>query len=105
MENIVPNNSSIVSCVSLAAETCLVGPFLAMDVSSDSTIPAFRRYVIMYFYGVERKHRDNFKFSFMSLLVYWLRRCTKEKAAVSSGMAVTSYRTIWRYNPEDHSLV
>jgi hypothetical protein len=55
---------SIVTCVFVAAGTCLPSRFLAMDVSSDITIPAFRRHVtlwlILYFYYSEINH-DHYK--------------------------------------------
>jgi hypothetical protein len=44
-EDIVPNNSSIVACVSGAAENYLPSGCLAIDVSSGSTIPVFRHHV------------------------------------------------------------
>jgi hypothetical protein len=44
---IIPNNSSIVASVSVAAETCLPSCCLAIDVSSVSTIPNFRHHVTM----------------------------------------------------------
>jgi hypothetical protein len=45
IENIVPNNSSSVACISVAAETCLQTRYLSMNVFSGNTIPAFRRHV------------------------------------------------------------
>jgi hypothetical protein len=50
-ENILPNNSAIFGCVSVAAETCLPSRCLATDVSSGSTIPAFRRHVTILWNG------------------------------------------------------
>jgi hypothetical protein len=47
-ENTISKNSSIVACVFVATGTCLTSCCLAMDVSSDSTIPAFRRHVTIY---------------------------------------------------------
>jgi hypothetical protein len=38
-ENIVYNNTSIVACVFVAAETCLLSHYLVMNVCSGSTIP------------------------------------------------------------------
>jgi hypothetical protein len=55
IENIVPNNSSIVACVSVAAETFSPIRCLAMDVSSGSTIPAFRRHVTVLSYCILSK--------------------------------------------------
>jgi hypothetical protein len=50
-ENTVSNNFSIVACVFVAAGTCLPSRCLAMDVSYGSTIPAFRRHVIVCYSG------------------------------------------------------
>jgi hypothetical protein len=50
IESIVLNNFSIVPCISVAAETCLPSRYLAMDVSSGYTIPAFRRHVTIFIY-------------------------------------------------------
>jgi hypothetical protein len=44
-ENNVSNNSSILVCVFVSAGMCLTSRRLAMDVSSTSTIPAFRHHV------------------------------------------------------------
>jgi hypothetical protein len=43
IESMDPDNSSVVDCVSVGAETCSPSRCLRMDVSSDSTILAFRR--------------------------------------------------------------
>jgi hypothetical protein len=39
---------SIVACVFVAAEMCLQSSYLAMNIYSDFTIPAFGRHVTMY---------------------------------------------------------
>jgi hypothetical protein len=49
-ENVVPNNSSIVACIFVAMEICLPCRFLAVDVSSGSTVPAFRRHVTIWMF-------------------------------------------------------
>jgi hypothetical protein len=43
-----PNNTPIVACVFIAAGTCLPSRCLAMNVSSSSTIPAFRSHVTVF---------------------------------------------------------
>jgi hypothetical protein len=45
------NNSSTVVSASVAAETCLQRHYLAMDIFSSSTIPAFSRHVNIHSYG------------------------------------------------------
>jgi hypothetical protein len=50
-ENIDTNNLSIVTCVSVAAETCLPSRCVAINVSSGSTILAFRRHDTIHFDG------------------------------------------------------
>jgi hypothetical protein len=47
--NIVPKNSSVVACVSIAAGTCLLSRCPAMSVYSGSATPAFRRHVKVLF--------------------------------------------------------
>jgi hypothetical protein len=43
--NAVSNNSSVVACIIFAALTCLPSRCIAVEVSSGSTIQAFRRHV------------------------------------------------------------
>jgi hypothetical protein len=50
IENIVSNSSSIVSCVTVAAETCLPHSCLAMAASIRSNILAFSRHVTIYMF-------------------------------------------------------
>jgi hypothetical protein len=50
-ENIISSSSSVVVCIFIAAGTCLPSCGLAVDVISDSTIPAFRRHVAYEIHG------------------------------------------------------
>jgi hypothetical protein len=51
IENTVSNNSFIFACTFVVARTCLSSCCLTVDVSSGSTIPAFRSHVTLLLNG------------------------------------------------------